>query len=67
MNKKEKWPLSPSLESTQHISLQNQYNLYIDGKWVKPSSGVYFSTKNPADESHLASIAHANEKDVDNA
>lgn len=67
MNKKEKWPLSPSLESTQHISLQNQYNLYIDGKWVKPSSGVYFSTTNPADESHLASIAHANEKDVDNA
>ncbi|MFM7636509.1 MAG: aldehyde dehydrogenase family protein [Crocinitomicaceae bacterium] len=67
MNKKEKWPLSPSLESSQHISLQNQYNLYIDGKWVKPSSGVYFSTTNPADESHLASIAHANEKDVDNA
>jgi aldehyde dehydrogenase (NAD+) len=67
MNKKEKWPLSPSIESTQHISLQNQYNLYIDGKWVKPSSGVYFSTTNPADESHLASIAHANEKDVDNA
>ena len=67
MNKKEKWPLSPSLESTQHISLQNQYNLFIDGKWVKPSSGVYFPTINPADESHLASIAHANEKDVDNA
>ncbi len=67
MNKKEKWPLSPSLESTQHISLQNQYNLYIDGKWVEPSSGVYFSTTNPADECHLASIAHANEKDVDNA
>ncbi len=67
MNKKEKWPLSPSLEGTQHISLQNQYNLYIDGKWVEPSSGVYFSTTNPADECHLASIAHANEKDVDNA
>ena len=67
MNKKEKWPLSPSLESIQHISLENQYNLFIDGKWVKPSSGVYFPTTNPADESHLASIAHANEKDVDKA
>jgi len=33
-------------------------------KWVKPSSGVYFPSINPADESHLASIAHANEKDV---
>lgn len=67
MNKKEKWPLSPSLESIQHISLENQYKLFIDGKWVKPSSGVYFPTTNPADESHLASIAHANEKDVDKA
>jgi aldehyde dehydrogenase (NAD+) len=65
MNKKEKWPLSPSLESTQHVSLQKQYSLYIDGEWVKPSSGVYFPSINPADESHLASIAHANEKDVD--
>ncbi len=64
MNKKEKWPLSPSLESTQHASIKKQYSLFIDGEWVKPSSGVYFPSINPADESHLASIAHANEKDV---
>ncbi|MBM3161163.1 MAG: aldehyde dehydrogenase family protein [Bacteroidetes bacterium] len=65
MNKKEKWSLSPSLESTQHVSIQKQYSLYINGKWVKPNSGIYFPSINPADESHLSSVAHANEKDVD--
>jgi len=67
MNKKEKWSLSPSLESTQHVSIQKQYSLYINGKWVKPNSGIYFPSINPADESHLSSVAHANEKDVDHA
>ncbi|MEY3085098.1 MAG: hypothetical protein RL037_1278 [Bacteroidota bacterium] len=65
MKNKEKWPLSPSMESTQHISLKKQYALFIDGKWVAPSSGKYFPSINPADESHIADISHANEKDVD--
>ena len=65
MKNKEKWPLSPSLESTQHIKLKEQYGLFIDGKWVTPSSKSYFPSINPADESHLAMIAHANNKDVD--
>ncbi|MCW8989842.1 MAG: aldehyde dehydrogenase family protein, partial [Flavobacteriales bacterium] len=37
------------------------------GKWVKPSSGKYFDTVNPATEEKLASIAEANDKDVDKA
>ncbi|MBM3419231.1 MAG: aldehyde dehydrogenase family protein [Bacteroidetes bacterium] len=53
------------MESTQHVSIQKQYSLYINGKWVKPNSGIYFPSINPADESHLSSVAHANEKDVD--
>jgi len=65
MKNKEKWPLSPSMESTQHISLKKQYALFIDGKWVAPNSGKYFPSINPADESHIADISHANEKDVD--
>ena len=30
------WELSPSLESTDHLSLKNQYGLFINGKFVKP-------------------------------
>jgi aldehyde dehydrogenase (NAD+) len=41
--------------------------LFIGGKWVKPSSGKYFDTINPATEEKLASIAEANDKDVDKA
>jgi aldehyde dehydrogenase (NAD+) len=61
------WEYAPSLESTSHISIQKKYDLYIDGKWVKPSSGKYFKTINPANEDVLAEVAHANEKDIDKA
>ncbi len=61
------WEYAPSLESTGHIDLKASYDLFIDGKWVKPSSGKYFETINPANEQVLAKIAHANEKDVDRA
>lgn len=65
MNNIEKWPLSPSIESTEHVQLKEQYLLYIDGKWVKPRSNKYFPTINPANESHISSISHANKADVD--
>jgi len=61
------WEFAPSLESTDHINLKKQYELFIGGKWVKPSSGKYFDTVNPATEEKLAAIAEANDKDVDKA
>lgn len=61
------WNYSPSPESTSHIDLKKRYELFIDGKWVKPSSGKYFRTINPANEELLAEIAHANASDVDKA
>ncbi|PKP50097.1 MAG: betaine-aldehyde dehydrogenase [Bacteroidetes bacterium HGW-Bacteroidetes-12] len=61
------WDFAPSLESTDHISIKKQYELFIDGKWVKPTSGKYFDSINPATEEKLALIAEANEKDVDKA
>jgi aldehyde dehydrogenase (NAD+) len=59
------WDYAPSLESTTHIELKKRYDLFIGGKWVKPSSGKYFETINPANEEVLAEIAHGNDKDVD--
>lgn len=61
------WDYAPAPESASHINLKSKYDLYIDGKWVKPSSGKYFETFNPATSEKLADIAHANEKDVDKA
>ena len=61
------WDYAPSLESIGHIDLKESYDLFIDGKWVKPSSGKYFETINPANEKVLAKVAHANVEDVDRA
>lgn len=61
------WEYAPAPESTGHINLKDKYDLFIDGKWVKPSSGKYFDSTNPANKKKLASVAHANEKDVDKA
>jgi len=59
------WKYAPSPEATDHIRLQKQYDLFINGKFVKPNSGKYFDTINPATEEKISSIAEANDKDVD--
>ena len=61
------WELSPSIEGTSHVKLKKKYDLFIGGKWVKPSSGNYFDTINPSTEEKIAEIAEANAKDIDKA
>lgn len=61
------WNLDPAPESASHIQLKSQYDLFINGQWVKPSNGVYFDSINPATEETLAKVAHASEEDVDQA
>ncbi|KAA3650809.1 MAG: aldehyde dehydrogenase family protein [Bacteroidetes bacterium] len=61
------WNYSPAPESTSHVEIKEKYDLFIGGKFVKPKSGKYFDTINPATEKSLAKVAEANEKDVDSA
>lgn len=61
------WNYSPAIETTDHIQINPQYNLYINGKFVKPNSKIYFDTYNPATEEKLSEVALANEKDVNGA
>lgn len=62
-----KWEYAPSIEGSEHIQLKKKYDLFIDGKFVKPTSGDYFETINPATGEVLATVAYANSKDVDKA
>ena len=62
-----KWDFSPAPESTDHISIKSEYQLFIDGKFVKPKKRKYFPTINPASERKLSSIAEASADDVDKA
>jgi len=59
--------LAPALESKSVAKIADRYELFINGKFEKPSSKKYFDTINPANEEKLSSIAEANNADVNKA
>ncbi len=61
------WEYSPSLESTEIVSVKDTYGLFIGGEFTEPASGEYFKTINPATEEVLAAIPTADETDIDAA
>lgn len=61
------WGYDPAPESSDHIRLKPSYDLFIGGKFVKPESGKYFDTVNPATGKVIAKVAEAGEVDVDKA
>lgn len=46
---------------------KNRFDHFIAGAFVKPNSGNYFETINPATEEVLASVAQGDDKDIDRA
>ena len=62
-----KWDFDPALESTDHVSLKDQYGLFINGKFENPRTGNYFPSINPANEEHLSMVAEAGQKDINAA
>lgn len=61
------WSYDEAPESTKHVQIKKQYDLYIDGKFVKPSKGKYFATFNPSDNKEIAQVAEATQEDVNKA
>lgn len=61
------WSYSPAPESTSHIQLNKEYDLFINGEFVKTKSKAYFDTINPSSGDVLARISKAGIKDVDDA
>ena len=59
--------LAPAPESKSVANIAERYDLFINGKFEKPSSKKYFNTINPANEEKLSSIAEANAADVNKA
>jgi aldehyde dehydrogenase (NAD+) len=62
-----RWQYSPAPESTDHVRIEPQYDLFIGGEFVPPRSRQYFETSNPARGQVLARIARADRGDVDRA
>jgi aldehyde dehydrogenase (NAD+) len=60
----DRWAYAPAPEGHDYIKLRPHYELFIGGKFVRPRSGKYFDSINPATEEQLAEIAEAGEEDV---
>ena len=58
------WEYSDAPESTDHISLKSNYDLFIAGKFTKPKEGTYFNSINPANETNIAKVASAGKADI---
>ncbi|MDQ2868477.1 MAG: aldehyde dehydrogenase family protein [Verrucomicrobiota bacterium] len=65
LNFGDRWSYAPAPEANNYITVRERYGLFLDGEFVKPRSGKYFDSINPATEEKLAEIASANAKDVD--
>jgi len=61
------WHYDPAPESPELAKLNDSYDLFIDGKFVKPTSGKYFDTTSPSSHKTLAKVAEADKRDVDKA
>jgi len=62
-----KMEYAPAPESKASAKINPRYELFINGKFEKPSSKKYFDTINPATEEKLSEVADANAADVDKA
>jgi len=62
-----KFEYAPAPESTAIVSIQSEYNLFIDGKFVPSKGGKRFETINPANEKVLSRVTQATASDVDKA
>lgn len=63
----ERWVYDPAPQSSDHVTLREKYDLFVDGRWVAPRGRRHFETINPATEQPLARVAQAGAADVDAA
>ena len=61
------WELAAAPESTDHLQLESEYGLFINGQFVESEGKKKFSSINPATEKPLAQITEASSADVDRA
>jgi aldehyde dehydrogenase (NAD+) len=62
-----KWDYAPAPEDSKSYAIAPRHELFIDGRFVTPSTGKYFDSINPATEEKLTEIALGGPADVDRA
>jgi len=61
------WSYAPAPESAASARINEQYELFMNGKWQKPAKRAYIDSINPATEKKLYRAAVASEQDIDKA
>lgn len=61
------WEYAPAPQTSDFVEIKERYDLFIGGKFVKPSKGRYFKSTNPATAEEVTEFAEATQKDVDKA
>lgn len=61
------WEYDPAPESSANLEIKDKYDLFIGGKFQKPSKGRYFKSVNPSSTKEVTQFAEATQKDVDKA
>src|SRR5579864_7724170 len=51
------WDFAPAPEAFEHIKVAPRHELFINGKFIPPSTGTHFDSINPATEEKLTEIA----------
>src|SRR5881396_345566 len=62
-----KWDYAPAPEDSKNYVIAPRHELFIDCKFVRPHSGKYFPSINPATEEKLTEIAAGDTTDVHRA
>ncbi len=62
----DRWDYAPAPESVRP-KIKKQYELFIDGEFVKPHSSKYFNSINPSTEERITRIAHGDKSDINKA
>jgi aldehyde dehydrogenase (NAD+) len=60
------WEYAPAPEGVKP-TLRDRYGLFIDGSFVEPAEGKFFTTFSPSTEKPIAEIAEGTKADVDRA
>src|SRR3954471_5032779 len=60
-----KWDYAPAPETFDYLKIAPRHELFINDKFVPPSTGKYFESLNPATEAKLTEIALGAAPDVD--
>jgi len=61
------WQYASAKESPDVVKIQPKQSLFIDNQFIKPLSGKYIDTLNPATSKKISEIAIAGKTDVDKA